>query len=119
MRKLTSYLQLVIVSLLIGGYGSMYAGSMAHDLGHMTEHAKLVDKHVDASAASYASHEEEKHLEVSCFFCSHAPVLSYAPVVEQVWTPCAAAQAPPIEHPASLESRSLELPSLRGPPAAC
>ena len=121
MRKLSSYLQLVIVSLLIGGYVSMYAGSIAHDLGHLTEHVKLADKHGehDSCADVYSSHAEEKHIEVSCFFCSHAPVLANAPIVEQTWTLSVAAEAPPLVHSALLESRSLDHPSLRGPPEAC
>ena len=117
MRKLRSILHLLIVTLLIGGYGAMYAGSIVHDLGHMSEHAALADKHTGCDH-TFDTSGDEKHLEVSCFFCSHAPVVSHELSTDPNWTLDLASLEPPTERSSVALSRSQELPSLRGPPTA-
>ena len=117
MRQIPAMLRLLLCSLLIGGYGAMYAGSVLHDLGHSVEAAQHSAKHCDHTQA-VAGDEHESHLEVPCFFCTHAPVISSDLVVEQTWTPAIAALAPPAECAFAVHSPSRTLPSLRGPPTA-
>jgi hypothetical protein len=116
MRKFPVIIRIVIVGLLIGGYGAMYAGSILHDLGHNVTATQHADKHHDSRLA-ITSASDASHLEVSCFFCSHAPVVSEDLVVEQNWTPSIAMLAPPTEQSSSVLFLSIPLLELRGPPA--
>jgi hypothetical protein len=114
MRKIPNIIRLLICSLLIGGYGAMYAGSVVHDLGHMGERALHAQAHSDSALAA---HDEASHLEVSCFFCSHGPVLAASNTIEQAWTLDVSPLVPPFEIVRSLHSSSVSLRELRGPPA--
>jgi hypothetical protein len=117
MREIPTIIRLLICSLLLGGYGAMYAGSITHDLGHMAETLQHSEAHESCDYA-VAGHDEETHIEVNCFFCSHGPVLAASNTPEQVWTRVAASLAPPVEVAPSLHSSSISLRELRGPPAA-
>lgn len=117
MSALPNYLRLLICSLLIGGYGAMYAGSVLHDLGHTAAAFAHSEKHHDHPLA-ISSQSSDAHLEVTCFFCTHAPVISTDHVVEQIWTPASATLAPPLDLPGAIHFVSIPLSELRGPPTA-
>jgi hypothetical protein len=116
MRQLPNIVRLLICSLLIGGYGAMYAGSVMHDLGHSVQSSEHAEKHHDHNQGISDS-ASEKHLEVNCFFCTHAPVVSSEITAEQIWTPAIASLAPPTESAEVVHTTSIPLPELRGPPA--
>jgi hypothetical protein len=115
MRQLPNIVRLLVCSLLIGGYGAMYAGSVLHDLGHSVESSKHAEEH-QAHTLTIGDDEHEHHLEVNCFFCTHAPVVSSEITVEQIWTPAVASLAPPTQFAEVVHTTSIPLPELRGPP---
>jgi hypothetical protein len=135
MRQLPNFVRLLICSLLIGGYGAMYAGSVLHELCHTVQashssHGDHAEAERDASAsddhndngcdhsASTIREASEPHSDVACFFCTHSPVISADLVVEQTWTPAVASLAPPAERTLGVHSSAHFFPSLRGPPTA-
>lgn len=115
MYPLKQILRVLLCTLLMVGYGGMYAGSILHDLGHGTEETHHCDSHDEATVATPSS--DDDHSGVTCFFCSHSQVVTDDVTPQQIWTLSTASLAPPLESESTPRSVSVLLSELRGPPA--